>query len=210
MTVDGQVQALIDAGVARAAGISDDEFVALAADLPDADDGDIVAINPLLAPPSVLAPLLRRSGKSGFVVVDMTDVDEFAPVVDVEMPDRPLYLVRSVDRGDDLRGWTPNDADPELRGRGRSPLTLNEGISWLLLQPDRLEPNHCFMTAGSRLVRNGKLDTRVPAIWISGGTGRDTSANRNAPKVGWCWAGNFHTWLGFASCTSREAKPVRR
>ena len=30
-------------------------------------------------------------------------------------------------------------------------------------------------------------------------TGRDGSERRGAPKVGWCWAGNRHTWLGFAS-----------
>ncbi|HET8601796.1 MAG TPA: DUF5701 family protein, partial [Segeticoccus sp.] len=28
--------------------------------------------------------------------------------------------------------------------------------------------------------------------------------NRNAPKIGWCWAGNRHTWLGFASAAARE------
>jgi hypothetical protein len=44
---------------------------------------------------------------------------------------------------------------------------------------------------------------RTPAIWISNGTGRDGTANRNAPKVGWCWAGNRHTWLGFASAETR-------
>ncbi|WP_244305614.1 DUF5701 family protein, partial [Kitasatospora cheerisanensis] len=27
---------------------------------------------------------------------------------------------------------------------------------------------------------------------------------RNAPKVGWCWAGNRHTWLGFGSATGRQ------
>ncbi|MDN6533090.1 MAG: DUF5701 family protein, partial [Yaniella sp.] len=34
------------------------------------------------------------------------------------------------------------------------------------------------------------------------GTGRDGSANRGAPKVGWCWVRNRHTWLGFASTTT--------
>ena len=203
MTVDAQVRVLAAAGVAGAAGMGEAEFAALAADLPEAGDGDVVAVHPMLVQPSVLAPLLCRGDKQGFVVVDMTDVDDFAPTPDVVVPDTPLYLLRAVERGDDLRGWRPNDAVPELRGRDRWPLTLGEGISWLLVDPDRLEPNHCFMTAASRLVRDGRLDARVPAIWISGGTGRDTAANRNAPKVGWCWAGNMHTWLGFASCASR-------
>ena len=38
-------------------------------------------------------------------------------------------------------------------------------------------------------------DKRVPAIWISAG----------APKLGWCWDGNPHTWLGAASAGARVA-----
>jgi hypothetical protein len=61
------------------------------------------------------------------------------------------------------------------------------------------------MTIGSRLRKDtGALDARTPAIWISNGTGRDGRANRDAPKVGWCWAGNRHTWLGFASASHRR------
>ncbi len=73
----------------------------------------------------------------------------------------------------------------------------------MLQQPDRLEPNKCFMTIGSRKPTARGLDARTPAIWISGGTGRDGVARRGAPKVGWCWAGNRHTWLGFASTGGR-------
>jgi hypothetical protein len=62
------------------------------------------------------------------------------------------------------------------------------------------------MTIGSRLRRpDGRLDTRTPALWLSNGTGRDGRERRHAPKVGWCWAGNRHTWLGFASTTGRTA-----
>ncbi|HZI97726.1 MAG TPA: DUF5701 family protein, partial [Actinomycetales bacterium] len=62
-----------------------------------------------------------------------------------------------------------------------------------------LERNRCFMLAGSRCG-----DRRVPALWISSGTGKDGTANRGAPKLGWCWAGNRHTWLGHASAGSRD------
>ena len=50
----------------------------------------------------------------------------------------------------------------------------------------------------------GQAPSRTPAIWISRGTGRDGAARRHAPKVGWCWAGNHHTWLGFASAAARS------
>jgi len=66
------------------------------------------------------------------------------------------------------------------------------------------------MTIASRLRKtSGKLDARTPAIWISNGTGRDGRDNRNAPKVGWCWAGNRHTWLGFASAAARAGLAAR-
>jgi len=62
------------------------------------------------------------------------------------------------------------------------------------------------MTIASRVRKGARLDARTPAIWISGGTGRDGRENRDAPKVGWCWAGNRHTWLGFAS-TGATTRP---
>jgi hypothetical protein len=54
--------------------------------------------------------------------------------------------------------------------------------------PDFLSKNNCFSLLASR-----RADRRVPALWISAG----------APRLGWCWAGNRHTWLGSASCGAR-------
>jgi hypothetical protein len=104
-----------------------------------------------------------------------------------------------------MANWSPNEALPAITSDGRTPLTVSEGIHLLLQQPGMLERNHCFMTIGSRLRNdNNRFDARTPAIWISNGTGRDGAANRDAPKVGWCWAGNRHTWLGFASAATRH------
>lgn len=165
----------------------------------------VLAIHHDAVPAADLAPLLRLNDKPGFVVVDLTDLTDFVPVPEVEIPDRPLYWIEGVDRGDDLRNWSSEEAAAELAARGRSPLTLHEGMSWLLQQPQHLEPNACFMTIGSRKPKPRKgFDSRTPAIWISGGTGRDGRENRNAPKVGWCWWGNRHTWLGFASTITRH------
>ena len=163
--------------------------------------GGVIVVHPSLVAPSLLAPLLERRGKPGFVVVDMDDLDEFRPIDGLSIPDEPLYVIRNIDRGDDMLNWSPDEALPEIASRGRRPLTISEGISWLLQQPDRLEENRCFMTIASRKRNSEGLDARTPAIWISSGTGRDGSANRGAPKVGWCWARNRHTWLGFASTT---------
>jgi hypothetical protein len=163
-----------------------------------AGDG-LAVVHPGLVPPSRLAGHLRLGDQAGFVVVDMADVDEFVAIEGVTVPSSRVYVVTDPDRGDEMANWSPEEALPTIEGAGRSPMTLSEGISWLLQEPERLERNHCFMTIGSR--RPG--DRRTPAIWVSNGTGRDGRERRGAPKVGWCWAGNRHTWLGFASVAER-------
>ncbi|MFF7386025.1 DUF5701 family protein [Streptomyces griseoluteus] len=200
-----QAERLIELGVHESAGLSAAEVRAAAERLGDAGEGALLAVRPDLAPASVLAPLLRRRDKAGFVVTDMTDVDLFAPLGAIGLPDTPLYLVSGVDRGDDMANWSPDEALPALTAASRTPLLLTEGIHWVLQRPDVLERNHCFMTIGSRLRKpDGTLDARTPALWISNGTGRDGRERRDAPKVGWCWAGNRHTWLGFASASGRR------
>ncbi|MBQ0830107.1 DUF5701 family protein [Streptomyces tagetis] len=206
-----QAERLIELGVHETAGLSAAglrDFAEAAAGLPGAGEGALLAVHPDRAPASALAPLLRRDGRPGFVVTDMTDVDLFAPLDTATPPDAPLYLVTGPDRGDHLAGWSPDEALPALTADARTPLLLTEGIHWLLQRPAVLERGHCFMTVGSRLRKpGGALDSRTPAIWISNGTGRDGRERRNAPKVGWCWAGNRHTWLGFGSARGRHTLP---
>ncbi|MFW0786199.1 DUF5701 family protein [Gordonia sp. CPCC 206044] len=199
-----QARRLIDLGAGPLTGLSDAEIldaVRACADVPDA----LLVPAPSTLRPSDAATLLTRDGKPGFVVVDMTDLDAFDPIPTVDVPDRPFYVISGIDRGDEMANWSPDEALPAIADAGRTPLTVGEGIAWLLQQPERLAPNHCFMTIGSRLTKpNGRLDARTPAIWISGGTGRDGRERKGAPKVGWCWAGNRHTWLGFASAARRH------
>lgn len=195
-----QGERLIELGVPALAGLDEEDFRRRVRGL--GDGPGLVVVHPRLVPAAVLAPLLERAGRPGFVVVDMEDLAEFVPVPGLEVPDDELYVVRDLDRGDDMADWSPAEAYPEIERRGRRPLTVSEGISWLLQEPERLEPNHCFMTIGSRKPKAGGLDARTPAIWISGGAGRDGKERRGATKVGWCWHNNRHTWLGFASCAA--------
>ncbi|MFF2807956.1 DUF5701 family protein [Streptomyces sp. NPDC058000] len=205
-TLAAQAEHLIDLDVHEIAGLSAAELRTFA-DEHTGEGGALLAVHPDRAPASALAPLLRHAGKPGFVVTDMTDVDRFAPLDTVELPGSPLYLLTGLDRGDHMANWSPNEALPALTAESRTPLLLSEGIHWVLQQPAVLASNHCFMTIGSRLRKaNGALDARTPALWISNGIGRDGRERRNAPKVGWCWAGNRHTWLGFASVTGRRPR----
>jgi len=190
-----QAERLVRLGVHELAGISADRLREAAA------SGPAVSLLVTSSPASSLAPLLRLGDKEGFVVEDMTDVDDFAPTV--EVPEAP-YAVMGVDRGDAFRNRTPQESVPEVLAAGRSPLTLTEGLHWVLQDPEALSRNACFMTPGSRLRRaDGTYDARTPALWISNGTGRDGRERRHAPKLGWCWWGNRHTWLGIASCEGR-------
>jgi hypothetical protein len=202
MSIANQLNRLLEIGVAELAGLNRADLAAYAEELPDAPSA-VLAVHPALLPARRLATLVRHSDKPGFVVADMSDLEKFVPITEITIPDRPLYLVHDIDRGDDMRNWSPKEALPAILELGRTPLTISEGISWLLQEPKLLEPNHCFMTIASRKVNGKRLDARTPAIWISGGTGHDGSANKGAPKVGWCWAGNRHTWLGFASARRR-------
>jgi hypothetical protein len=199
VTVLEQIERLVSLGVHDLAGLTATEFRQLGNGLPE--EG-IVVVAPTLVRPRRLAPLLESSGKPGFVVEDLTDLDDFTDQVDT--PARQLYVAVGIERGDDLRNWSPNEALPEIIARDRSPMTLSEGVSWLLQRPEQLERDACFMCVGSRKPRGKGLDSRTPAIWLSNGTGRDGPARRNAPKVGWCWAGNRHTWLGIASVRTRK------
>ncbi|AYJ51606.1 DUF5701 family protein [Rhodococcus sp. P1Y] len=199
--LDKQAERLIELGVHTLAGLTESQVRGFAS--AEGNDGLLVLSS---ARPSELALLMSYSGHSGFVVTDMPDVDEFSPIESAVIPDASAYLVHDLTRGDEMENWSPDEALPAIVGAGRTPLTVLEGIHWLMQVPEVLERGHCFMTIGSRLRKpTGTLDTRTPAIWISNGTGRDGKDNRNAPKVGWCWAGNRHTWLGFASAAGRCA-----
>lgn len=207
--LSAQADRLIALGAHHVGDLTADELRVAARG--DNRDAALLVIHPDRAPASKLAPLLRAAGRAGFVVVDMVDVDGFAPIEHVKLPDGPVYLAAGLDRGDAMVNWSPDEALPSITAAGRTPLTLGEGIHWLLQLPELLERGRCFMTIGSRLRKpDGSLDARTPAIWISNGTGRDGRARRDAPKVGWCWAGNRHSWLGFASALGRhEASGTR-
>jgi hypothetical protein len=143
-------------------------------------------------------PRVAVGGRPGFVSADSSDLDTYGAIADVTVPQSAAYVLAAVERGDEYANWSPDEALPAILARARTPLTVAEGIALLTVAPELLERNRCFMLLGSR----GR-DKRVPALWISGGTGKDGRERRGAPKLGWCWAGNRHTWLGHASAAER-------
>jgi hypothetical protein len=146
----------------------------------------VLVVNGALVPVTKRVPLLALGGRPGTLNQHFADVDTFRAQVDV--PSAPVYAVLAVERGDEFLDARPSAAAPAIAERGRSMLTIEEGIAFLHASPGALEKNRCFHTGASR-----SSDPRVPALWISA----------RAPHLGWCWENNHHSWLGVASCAVR-------
>jgi hypothetical protein len=126
--------------------------------------------------------------KRGVVQMDPTEPAEYAPIDGLAVPSGPAYLAADLDTGADTLNVTPEEALETIVAGDRSPLTIDEGVALVTHHSDLLRTRNAFSILGSR-----RGDRRVPAMWISGG----------APRLGWCWAGNPHRWLGSASCGAR-------
>ena len=196
---DRQVGLLIELGYPRLTGLSTNAFGELLEPLRTAAITRapatrptrervpfVIAIGRDLVRPSRAMPLTVHNGRSGFVSRDTQDVDEFPTHPDIDLPPH-AWLLLDVDRGRDTLGATPEEARARFATERRQPLTVEEGIAFLTQFPESLEKNNCYQLPGTQLGR------RVPGLWISA----------RAPKLGYCWAGNRHTWLGHASCAER-------
>jgi Family of unknown function (DUF5701) len=204
--LDRQLATVIDKGYPALAGRTVDEFAGyvepLRAQLDHLVDGGVpgllrfvLVIADVLVAAREAALRMELPGGSG--VTDMTadDLARFHPIDTLTVPAGPAYLLVDVDTGKDLLDVTPDDALAAIAGRGRSPLTVSEGIAVVTQFPSILRGRNCFSLLGSRCG-----DRRVTALWVS----------RKRPRLGWCWAGNPHAWLGSASCAGRLAAPAER
>jgi len=187
---DRQVATLVAKGYPALAGMSEEAFAERFAPLREhaGDDEFVLVVSSELVPAADAIERVERRGKPGFSVLEREDLERFAPIEDVELPPGPAYLLTGVDTGAGTLNVTPNDALESIRGEGRSPLTVDEGIALVTHDPEAVARNGGFSLLASRCG-----DRRVTALWIS----------ESRPKLGWCWAGNPHTWLGSASCAER-------
>lgn len=188
--LDTQLDRLLELGYPQLAARDEAQLKDAAAALqPYAVPGDLLVVTSAWVAPEVALPLVARRGKPGRVDLTPTTSTAFAPVADLEVPGE-VYLARGVETGGEYGGRRPEEVLREVSAAGRSPLTIDEGVSLLLQQPDILDERNAFSLAGSRAG-----DRRVPALWISYG----------AQRLGWCWDGAVHDWLGFASTATRHA-----
>ncbi|MEV5691567.1 DUF5701 family protein [Micromonospora globbae] len=204
---DRQVARLVELGYPKLAGMTEDDFRTLvhplravavtgAAGLPAPTEARVpflLVITRDLVPVEDRLALTTLAGKrkQGFLDRHYAEGDlaRFDPIKELEVPEGPAYLLFDVDRGEETLNLAPSAAMEVITGQDRLPITIDEGLAFVTLHPEALAKNKCFSLVGSRCG-----DKRVPALWISQG----------APKLGWCWYGNPHTWLGSAS-----ARPER-
>ncbi|MCU7823250.1 DUF5701 family protein [Kitasatospora sp. DSM 101779] len=202
---DRQVRRLTALGYPTLAGLPEDGFTALLEPLRGAagrsrpDPGArpeggrvpfVLVVTREVVPIEEVVPLTTLAGRKRPGIVDRHypegDLARFTPTV--PLPNGRAYLLLDVDRGEEFCGAVPRDAMAVVADRGRTPLTIEEGLALVVQYPELLATNKCFSLGASRCG-----DRRVPALWISKG----------APKLGWCWEGNPHSWLGMASAGGR-------
>ena len=183
-----QTETLVRKGYPALAGLPEADFRRRIAPLEESlTADDFVLVVPV--PRHEAVPLMELRGKPGFTDMTADDLSGFAPTEHVQLPDGRAYLLLEPDTGRGSLNVTPDDALPAILAGGRSPLTIDEGIALVIQRPELLQRRECFSLLGSR-----RGDRRVPALWVKS-TGH--------PRLGWCWAGNPHTWLGSASCAGR-------
>jgi len=202
---DRQVENLVRKGYHEIAGVAAEEFMRHIEPLKErvgefaAYDREfksgripfvIVIKNELVATAQAMT-LVELGGTRGNVNTYPVDIDSFKSTASVDIPDRDAYLLVDIDTGQETLNVTPDNALNIILSAGRSPLTIDEGVALVTHFPEILTDKkkyNCFSLLASR-----RGDQRVPALWISYGK----------PRLGWCWAGNPHTWLGSASCARR-------
>src|SRR4051812_29688684 len=194
---DRQVDALVLAGLPAWRDLEDECFRAwleplrdLLPALPESSGIPFAVVVPD-APVLDLLGTVQMVGGTGFSTLPADDLARFRPLPELDVPAAP-YLLLDVDPGPDTLGLPPAQAAEKIAASGRTPLTIAEGLGVLVSEPGVLRSRNCFSLLGSRAG-----DKRVPALWVS--------ARR--PRLGWCYQGAPHSWLGTASCAGRLGPP---
>ena len=199
---DRQVGNLLQKRYPQVAGVRADEFIkhiqvlragirkiaAVEKNHKEASIPFVIVVKNQLMPGEKAITLVELKNKKGFTHMDANEIKAFSTIEGIKIPNGMAYLLVDVDTGKGSLNITPNEAIMILKKEKRSPLTIEEGIALITHHSEILKNNNCFSMLGSRCG-----DRRVTALWISGGR----------PRLGWCWAGNPHSWLGSASCSRR-------
>lgn len=197
-----QVDVLVAKGYPALAGMPEQGFRDLARPLepmldrlpPPSSDSSLpfvlVVSRRLVSTADAMDRVVNGKGKAGFIGLDPLTPDHFSPVAGTDVPAAALYLIADVDLGARFLDVRPRDALTAITSAGRTPLTIGEGIAVLTQFVDALATHNAFQLLASR--GTGK---HIPSLWNSGGR----------PRLGWCWDGAPHPWMGSGSAAVRLA-----
>jgi hypothetical protein len=132
--------------------------------------------------------LVKHRGNTGFSVIEPYELRWLEPIPTVALPDGTAYLLIDIDLGWETRNVAADEAQKQIEARGRSPLTVEEGIALVTHHPETLAINAWFSLPGSR-----RGESQITSIRIS----------KDRPKLGWWAAGKPNIWLGCPSCHKR-------
>lgn len=147
-----------------------------------------IVVDRALIPVERMVGRLERRGREAVSMLSAEEFTAFLPTDGNAPPAGGVHLLLDVDTGAATRNDPPDRALPILTAAGRLPLTIEEGVALVTHHPEAVATNNGFSLLASR-----RGDRRVPAMWIG----------RGRPKLGWCFAGMPHSWLGSASCACR-------
>ena len=189
-TVQDQVDRLVALGWAAVAGLPETAFRDRLAPAAALDAEGVLVLTRRLVDPHAAVAATELRGRTGFTSMERAELASFRATEHAPVPDVDAYLLLDVDPEPSTLNDPPQVALPRILAAGRSPLTVEEGVCVAAQRPELLSDENCFSLAGSRCG-----DKRVPALWLS----------QRRPRLGWCWDGAPHTWLGTASCGGRLA-----
>lgn len=197
---DRQLQILIEKSFPAAAGLSETDFRshidplrdrlgALPAPTSETALPFVIVLSRDLVPTAaVMETVVDSRGKPGVVNMDPVTPDDFKTKDGVEIPAGQAYLLADIDLGAQFLDVRPKDALPVIEAAGRLPLTIDEGVAVMTQFGDALQTHNAFQLLASR-----QDSLRIPSIWRS----------YNQPRLGWCWDGAPHPWMGSASAALR-------
>lgn len=197
MLFDRQITTIMERNYPEIAGMTHDAFLALVEPLriklSEIQTANIllpfvIVVKSSLVSPEEAMAQVEVKGKKGKVDMNPVHPEDFRPIPSISIPESPVYLISNISTGKDTLNVTPNEALKIIEQENRTPLTIDEGVALMVHFPDVILTQNAFSMLASR-----SADKKVPAMWISYGN----------PRLGWCWAGNPHTWLGSASAEKR-------
>ena len=100
-------------------------------------------------------PTIHWKATTGWTEYAAEDLAGYRPIGGMDVPDHAAYLITDIDTGKATLDVRAKDAVPVIEAEGRTPLTVDEGVSLLALWPGILKERNAFFLPGARDAASG-------------------------------------------------------